>query len=125
MTTNRTPIRRPPFVRFTDEILDLFLAMKECRCTCPPTDWDGAYWKAVTNMCAGCERMWELHGQLFQLWPGVRPWWWPIVLNPDTPCPFPAGSKSAEAWRPDEEAIARWREIEAAVAERERTRGAA
>jgi hypothetical protein len=125
MTTIRTPIRRPPFVRFSDEMLDIFIAMKECNCTCPPTDWGGAYWEAVTNRCAGCEAWWDLHARLFHLWPGVRPWFWPIVESPNVRCPFPDGSESAKAWRPDEEAQARWRDIEAAVAERERMRGAA
>jgi hypothetical protein len=109
MTTNRTPIRRPPFVRFSDEMLDLFLAMqrRQQECQCGP------------GACFRCEEWSDLHARLFYLWPGVRPWFWPIVESPNVRCPFPAGSESAKRWRPDEEAVARWREIEAAVAERE------
>jgi hypothetical protein len=115
MTTIRTPIRRPPFGRFSDEMMDIFIAMRQRQeeCGCGP------------GACFGCTEWNDLHGRLFHLWPHLRPWFWPIVESPGVRCPFPAGSKSAETWRPDEEAIARWRELEAAVAERERMRGAA
>jgi hypothetical protein len=114
MTTTRTPIRRPPRGRFSDAALDTFLALRHVienrPCTCRPVDG----WKRGPP-CSACLEYQELHGQLANLWPGVRPWDWPIVERPE-------GSGPARRWRPDEEAVKRWFEIEAACAERERER---
>jgi hypothetical protein len=57
---------------------------------------------------------------LFHLLPGIRPWRWPVIQSPHAACPYPAGSPAAETWKPNEEAQARWRELEAALKERER-----
>jgi hypothetical protein len=128
MTTTRTPIRRPLRGRFTDEMLDLFEAMRHLGetkpCTCPPVDWEHKWW-VQGPPCPACREYRELHGQLANLWPGVKPWWWPIIQAPDTRCPYPEGAGQAKRWQPDEEAQQRWREIEAAAAERDRERGAA
>jgi hypothetical protein len=109
MTTLRTPIRRLLRGRFTDEMLDLFIAMQRRQeaCGCGP------------RACFGCEEWRDIHGRLANLWPRVRPWWWPIVEHPDAS--HRAGSIEEELGT---EAQARWREIEAACAERERERGA-
>jgi hypothetical protein len=109
MTTIRTPIRRQLRGRFTDEMLDLFLAMqrRQRECRCGPA------------ACFGCEEWNDLHGRLANLWPGVRPWFWPVVEHPDAR--HRAGSVEEELGT---EAVVRWREIEAACAERERERGA-
>jgi hypothetical protein len=108
--TRRTPIARPLRGRFSDEMLDLFLAMQRRQeaCRCGP------------RACFGCEEWCELHGRLANLWPGVRPWFWPIVEHPDAR--YRAGTVEQELCT---EAQARWREIEAASAGRERERAAA
>jgi hypothetical protein len=107
MTTIRTPIRRQLRGRFTDEMLDLFIAMQRRQeaCGCGP------------RACFGCEEWCELHGRLANLWPGTRPWFWPIVEHPDARYRPGAVEEELRA-----EAAARWVEIEAAVAERERER---
>jgi hypothetical protein len=110
MSTKRIPIHRPPRGRFSDEMLDLFLALqwRQEECHCGP------------RACFGCEAWCDLHGRLANLWPRVRPWWWPIVEHPDAR--HRPGSIEEELGM---EAQARWREIEAACAERERERAAA
>jgi hypothetical protein len=111
--TRRAPINRPPRGRFSDAALDAFLALRHVienkPCTCRPVD--------RRHTCPACLEYQELHGQLADLWPGVRPWDWPIVERPE-------GLGPARRWRPDEEAVRRWHEIAAAVAERERERAA-
>jgi hypothetical protein len=109
MTTTRIPIKRPARGRFTDEALDLFLAMQRCqqRCGCGP------------GSCFRCEEWSDLHRRLFELWPGrPRPWWWPVIEHPDVRF---VGASDKEFGA---EAQQRWRDIEAAAAERERERGA-
>jgi hypothetical protein len=105
--TRRIPINRPPRGRFSDEMLDLFLAMqrRQRECGCGPA------------ACFGCEEWCDLHGRLANLWPRTRPWFWPVVEHPDAR--HRAGSVEEEIGT---EAQARWREIEAAAAERERER---
>jgi hypothetical protein len=128
MTTIRIPISRPLRGRFSDAALDVFLALRHLietkPCTCPPVDWEHKWW-VQGPPCPACLEYQELHGRLANLWPGVKPWWWPIVERPDKRCPYPEGSGQAKQWKPDEEAQQRWREIAAAVTERERERGAA
>jgi hypothetical protein len=93
--------------------------MRQLRCTCPPQeiDWKGAYWlDTIAPRCAGCERWWELHNKMFEVWPNVRPWFWPIVANPASRCPYPPDHANVPEWhRTLEEAGGRWREIEAAL----------
>jgi hypothetical protein len=107
--TRRTPIYRPPRGRFSDEMLDLFITMQRLQqaCQCGP------------RACFGCEEWRELHGRLANLWPRTRPWFWPIVEHPDAR--YRPGTVEEELCT---EAQARWREIEAACAERERERAA-
>jgi hypothetical protein len=106
--------RDPPTPQFTAEAVDTFLAMKEIVCTCTPRDWAGRYWEHTP--CAGCEKWWALHSRLVDLWPGAKPWWWPIVEDPDSVNPYPPDSPVGRGWKPDAEAVARWRVIEAASA---------
>jgi hypothetical protein len=114
MTTKRIPIARPRRGQLMPEALDIFEAMKKLKCTCPPIDFEGA------NLCSGCELWWRLHSQLADLLPGIRPWHWPVIENPHAQCPYPEGSYAAVRWRPNEQGQARWRELEAAVAERKK-----
>jgi hypothetical protein len=129
MPTVRTPIARSARLRFSDEALDLFQQIRKVRCTCPPraVDWDGEYWKdTVSPRCAGCERSDELRGRLFEVWPNVRPWFWPIVANPASKCPYPPNHANVPEWhRTLEESAGRWREIEGALAQRQQARRAA
>jgi hypothetical protein len=89
--------------------------MKNVKCTCPPIDWKGKYWER--HECPGCERWWSLHSRLAQLLPGIRPWHWPVIQSPRVQGPYPEGSHAAAQWSPNETAQARWRELEAALAE--------
>jgi hypothetical protein len=115
VTVNRIPISRPARPRFSDAALDLFAKMKRVRCTCPPHD--------LRSRCAGCQTWDELHGQLCHHWPAYRPWYWPLVEHPDAENPYPpehANHQSSE--EKHAEASARWRQIDEALAERERLR---
>jgi hypothetical protein len=120
MSTKRIPIHRPTRAQIPLEALDLFREMKNVKCTCPPFDWKEKYWER--HECPGCERWWSLHSRLAQLLPGIRPWHWPVIQSPRARCPYPAGSNAAAQWRPNEAAQARWRELEAALKERELAR---
>jgi hypothetical protein len=120
MTTKRIPIGRPRKAPLPPEALDLFREMKTLRCTCRPIDWEGKYWER--DECPGCERWWSLHSRLAQLLPGIRPWHWPVIQSPGAKCPYPEGSPAAAAWRPNEEAQARWRVLDAALAEAEQAK---
>jgi hypothetical protein len=117
MTTKRIPIGRPRKAPLPPEALDLFREMKTLRCTCRPIDWEGKYWER--DECPGCERWWRLHSRLAHLLPGIRPWHWPVIQSPGAKCPYPQGSHAAVQWKPNETAQARWRELEAALMERE------
>jgi hypothetical protein len=46
---------------------------------------------------------------------------WPVIQSPGAKCPYPQGSHAAVQWKPNETAQARWRELEAALMERERS----
>src|SRR5262245_43608054 len=94
--------------------------MKTLKCTCRPIDWEGKYWER--DECPGCKRWWNLHSRLAQLLPGIRPWHWPVIQSPDAKCPYPEGSPAAAAWQPNEEAQARWRVLNSALAEAEQAK---
>jgi hypothetical protein len=81
----RTPIYPPPRGPFSPEAIATFRKMRRLR--------------------YGSEEWWEMHNQLYDVWLGARPWFWPIVVDPDD-----AGSQ-------DEAAVDRWREIEVAAEE--------
>lgn len=115
MSTKRIPIHRPTRAQIPLEALDLFREMKNVKCTCPPIDWKEKYWER--HECPGCERWWSLHSRLAQLLPGIRPWHWPVIQSPRAQGPYPEGSYTAAQWSPNETAQARWRELEAALAE--------
>jgi len=121
------PIRKPLFhplrtgVQITPRAVELFTEMKAFACTCAPIDWDGAYW--VRDRCEGCEQWWTLHAELHREL-RARLWDWPVVESPNSACPYPAGSAAAQAWKPDEEARARWRALEAGARELRRARTA-
>jgi hypothetical protein len=117
MSTKRIPIHRPIRAQIPLEALDLFREMKKVGCACPSIDWKGKYWER--QECPGCERWWSLHSRLAQLLPETRPWHWPVIQSPGAKCPYPEGSPAAAAWQPNEEAQARWRVLDAALAEAE------
>jgi hypothetical protein len=60
------------------------------------------------------ERWWELHNRLHDEL-GCKPWEWPCIEHPDSVCCYPEGSPAAQSWRPNEEARALWRQLEAAL----------
>jgi hypothetical protein len=58
--TLRTPLNRPQRRRFSAEALDISRKLRRVdKCSCPPIDWDGAYWER-----AACRRRRELEKQL-------------------------------------------------------------
>ena len=118
VTTKRTAIARPRRGQLVPEALDIFEAMKKLECTCPPVDFEGA--NVDGEDCPGCQRWRSLHSRLAQLLPGVRPWHWPVVEEPQAQCPYPEGSHAAARWRPNEQGQARWLELEVALAERKK-----
>ena len=116
MTTKRIPIARPRRAQIVPEALDIFDAMTKLKCTCPPVDFEGA----DREECPGCELWSRLHSQLAGLLPGIKPWDWPVIENPQAECPYPEGSYAATHWRPNEKGQQRWRELDAALAERKK-----
>src|SRR2546430_172883 len=76
MTTNRTPIERPALTMVSSRALDLYESMNRLRCTCAPMPPE--YW--THKMCAGCERWYELHGELNDEL-HCEPWEWPCVAR--------------------------------------------
>jgi hypothetical protein len=86
---------------------------------CRAIDWSGRYWEH--EPCEICERRSKLKAKLFHHWPDVRPWFWPIVARPGGKSPYPPGHGSIAQWqRLQDEATARWVEIEAALVEYDR-----
>jgi len=87
--TRRTPIGRPPRPQYTPEAIEIFRKLRRAR--------------------TGSERWWQLHNALCDALPGLRPWDWRCVENPDEPL--------HPSLRPDPEARQRWRAL-AAMADR-------
>jgi hypothetical protein len=114
MSTKRTPLARPMRHTISDAALQAFRHMRrlERQCTCPPRDWDGEYWKH--EHCKARAEWWEQHSILHNALQ-LRPWQWPAIENPATENPYPAGSPAAKRWKPNLEAQARWRALEAAA----------
>jgi hypothetical protein len=115
--TKRTPTSRRRSPAISPRAVELFEAMRELECECEPIDWGGEYWNRET--CAGCERWRELHGLLNREL-RLRPWQFPAIEHPDAENPYPPGSPAAASWKPDLEAQARWRALEAALGTRTR-----
>jgi hypothetical protein len=116
MTTNRTPIGRPPISRITPKAVATFRAMQklEARCTCPPTTWDERYFEH--KECKACEQWWVLNKVLVDEL-RLMPWEWPAYEKPDTESPYPEGSHARKDNKPDLEGQARYRALERAAAE--------
>jgi len=72
--TKRVPVTRSPIPQITPRSIELFNAMRQCRCT-----WRKD--RRLGTMCPGCERWWKLHGDLFDEL-RVPVWQWPCVENP-------------------------------------------
>lgn len=104
MTTTRTPIGRTSKSKITPEAIEAFKRMEvaNCKCTCPPVDWDGKYWESIEN-CPACEEWWAAHNVLHGLL-GLKTWWWPAFEYPDATCPYPAGSHAARQWQRNRDA---------------------
>jgi hypothetical protein len=117
MTTKRKPIARLGRAQIFAAALDAFRRMQqlEQQCTCAPDRLGWRLWCA--GGCSTCDQWWEHHAILHREL-RLRPWQFPAVEHPDAQCPYPAGSYAAGRWRPDEEAQARYRALENALAER-------
>ena len=118
MVTKRTPIDRPPRMEITPRAVELWEQMQGLVCTCKPRDWGGAYWEH--ELCPGCQERTLFRraiGQELRL----PPWDIPYIIDPDAPNPWPAGSLRHARWRPDPDAVARWKALEAASRERQTT----
>ena len=98
MTTKRKKMRRglKPPTTFTPEVIAAFRLMESARCTCPPIDWDGEYWKRPPP-CEGCEQWWDNHNLLHRAL-RLPPWQWPQYKSPGDECPYPAGCYAANHW---------------------------
>jgi hypothetical protein len=113
MNTKRTPFARPLRHPISETALEAFRLMRELegKCTCPPRNWHGEYWKH--QQCKACGDWWEQNSILHDALQ-LRPWQWPAVENPAAENPYSAGSPAAAHWKPKLEAQARWRALEAA-----------
>jgi len=120
--TRRVPITRTAIPQITPRAIELFDALRRCRCSCPPIDWEGEYWKR--DRCAGCERWWDLHHDLHREL-HCKPWHFPCVEDPDARSPYPEGSAAYAAHQPDLEAQTKWRALAKASRETRRTKAAA
>jgi hypothetical protein len=68
---------------------------------------DSVAWERWHQRCGGCERWWDLHSELHRE-VRARLWQWPCI--------------QFKHWKPDLEAQALWRELEAALAEGQSSR---
>src|SRR5262245_4994046 len=59
------------------------------------------------SCCIACKQWWIEHRNLHRVL-ALKPWDFPCVEAPGTPCPFPPGSQAAKTWEPDCDAQARW-----------------
>jgi hypothetical protein len=118
MTTNRKAVKRRPTPRITPRAIALFDRLRRLECTCEPRDRGGKYWEHT--LCAGCEEHGRLMGQLhteLQLRP-----WQDAVADPDAGNPYPIGTYAARSWRPDVEAVERWKALARASREQRRAK---
>src|SRR6516225_7698800 len=107
MSTTRRPISRPLRVGITPKALDAFRKMVdvEDKCTCPPIDWEGKYWKRPPN-CQACETWWQQNSILCDEL-RLKPWEWPAVQHFSARSPYSEGCEADKRWRPNLEAQAR------------------
>jgi len=115
--TRRTPVTRSPLPVISPAAVKIFEAMRRCRCTCPPIDWEGKYWER--QECLGCKRRSKLHNNLCDEL-GTKLWEWPCVEDPGATCPYPVWHCAYATWRPNLEAQARWRALATASREAKR-----
>jgi hypothetical protein len=80
MVTKRTPIARHHMASISERAVELYLAMKRIRCTCPPPE-PGFTSPKLRDQCGNCERWWSLHNQLADELK-LRPWFWPVIVPP-------------------------------------------
>src|SRR5262249_33621980 len=114
----RKPLAHPVRTQMiTPAAIRLFDQIRHVRCTCPPIDWEGEYWKG--RECPGCKRWWQLHNELHDEL-GGKPWEWPAIQDPEAQNPYPAKYPAHWSWQPDREAQARWRLLAAASREARR-----
>jgi hypothetical protein len=99
MNTKRTPFARPLRHPISETALEAFRLMRELegKCTCPPRNWHGEYWKH--QQCKACGDWWEQNSILHDALQ-LRPWQWPAVENPAAENPYSAGSPAAAHWKP-------------------------
>lgn len=120
--TKRVPVARTPIPQITPRSIELFDAMKCCRCTCPPIDWEGKYWGR--QQCPGCKRWWQLQNQLCD---EVRApiWQYPCIEDPRTQNPYPRNTAAHKSWQPCLEAQALWKTLAQASYEAKKAERAA
>lgn len=91
MTTNRTPIGRPPISRITPRAVELFKQMQALP--------DGDEW-------------WRLHSELHRELQ-LKLWEWPAIEAPDQPNFYPESTAGGQ-WHPEAQRL--YRELEAMAA---------
>src|SRR5262245_6934573 len=104
MATKRTPINRSPITQVTARSVQLFDAMRRCRCTCPTP-------RNPLKRCSACDRWWRLQNELCDEL-AAPVWQYPCVEDP----------RDGEN-RPAAEAL--WRALDAASREAPRQERAA
>ena len=114
MTTKRTAIRPPGGkLRITPAAVATFREMQrlEEQCDCEPITGDNY---VTREQCAACERWWKLNSLLVDEL-HLMPWQWPAYENPEAESPYPEGSEARKSDKPDLEAQARYRALQAAA----------
>ena len=115
MTTKRTPIRPPASMRITPAAVATFREMRrlEEQCRCKPIDWSGDN-HLKRRRCAACEQWSKLNSRLVDELQ-LMPWQYPAYENPEAGSPYPEGSEAQKGDKPDLEAQARYRALQAAA----------
>jgi hypothetical protein len=80
MTTNRTPLSRQPTAPPSRKAIDLYLAMKGLKCSCPDAPL-GRTACSIKDWCDCCRRWWDSHGPLHEEI-GAKLWEWPCIVAP-------------------------------------------
>jgi hypothetical protein len=112
--------------RIPREAIDAFRQMKEIECDCvdPALDWVGEHYRH--HPCSGSAEWWSLHRIIHRALK-LPPDLWPCLQHPNASPPdysprsflgeqYPGGRGVVDArWRPDEQAQALYRMLDAAL----------
>jgi hypothetical protein len=116
----RVPLTRPTQAQISARAVELYKQMRKLKCSCgqypDPTKWTGR------QMCEGCTRWWELHGELDSELKS-KAWQWPAICPPTLHPVFDhAAGRFTDEFVP-EQPDARMRALEAALREAAKAAG--